>query len=113
MFKTSDTEGCQPVLMLQPSELTFPRMRGPGRGLRQGRVSRGTSGLRRSALTHFDFGWHSPVGQRHLDAPPLKSAPANLQRPCSQRGAESGSRFTSGVFRSGMIGWLPRSPHSA
>jgi len=32
------------------------------------RVSRGMRGWRRSALTHFDAGLHSPVGQRHFVA---------------------------------------------
>ena len=30
--------------------------------------ARGIKGCRRLALTHFDFGSHSPVGQRHFDA---------------------------------------------
>jgi hypothetical protein len=47
-------------------------------------VSRGISGCSRDAFRQTEAGLHSPVGQRHFAAPRLKSAPANVQAPCSQ-----------------------------
>jgi hypothetical protein len=42
------------------------------------------------SLTHLEAGLHSFVGQRHLVALRLKSAPANVQTPCSQAGGRAG-----------------------
>ena len=49
------------------------------------------------ALLQTDAGVHSPVGQRHFVACRLKSAPANVQVPCSQRGARKSPRFDGAV----------------
>jgi hypothetical protein len=86
------------------SRSTAPRER---YSLRERSDSRGTSGCRRSALIQRDFGWHSPVGQRHLVARRLKSAPANVHVPCSHVGAWWSPRLTAGVSRSGVTGQRP------
>ena len=47
------------------------------------------SGFRRSAFSQTDLGSHWPVGQRRLARLRLKSATANVQRPCSHpRGSD-------------------------
>jgi hypothetical protein len=60
------------------------------------------------ALTHADAGAHSPVGQRHLDAPRLESEPANVHSPWSHCGGLCFPALTAGVFRSGITGRMSR-----
>ena len=74
--------------------------------------SRGTRGCRRSALTQREPGFHSPVGQRHLDAPRAGSAPAKVHVPWSHSGGRWSPRLTPTVSRSGMIGRESRFSHS-
>jgi hypothetical protein len=65
-------------------------------------------------LTHFDFGSHFPVGQRHFAAFRLKSAPANVHSPCWQRGVSFRDGFVCALSGrlSGMMGAQPRASKS-
>ena len=69
---------------------------------------RGISGCSRDAFTHTDAGLHSPVGQRHFDAPRLASEPANVHSPWSHFGGAALPAFTAGVSRSGITGRMWR-----
>jgi hypothetical protein len=85
----------QPVLVLQPAELALhsgalPVVRLPLVGaVRDQRVQP-------VALIQTDAGTHSPDGQRHLDAPRLASAQANVHSPCSQVGGLCFPALTAG-----------------
>lgn len=68
-IKSAHAQRQERPLVLEPAELALDRS-----------DSGGISGCRRDALTHTFAGAHSPVGQRHFVARPLKSAPANVQR---------------------------------
>ena len=69
--KPAHPQRLQPPFVLQPSELPLDRA-APAIEI---------SGCRRSALIHVEAGAHSPVGQRHLLAPRLRSDPAKVQTP--------------------------------
>jgi hypothetical protein len=71
-------------------------------------VSREISGCKREALTHTDLGSHSPLGQRHLDAPRSASEPAKVHVPWSHFGRSGlplldGGSLAQRDHRAGML----------
>ncbi len=65
------------LFMLEPSELALDGAALAVEPLEPLRLAR-ISGCKRSAWSHIDAGWHSPVGQRHFVARRLQSVPANV-----------------------------------